>query len=172
MAAFLSHPIQKTSGDDNSQVPCTLQKQMYESTTGEPSGYSIANTSTMQKHKKKRKKASRKRKNHKMARYVVISSSPTLSYSVVRIGNEDRVMFCINGGNTTIPGSISFEHDSGVYRELNNKKGFDNVQFPFTCSLFTPVSYITNPFNNWPSRLNGFKIEINQPGDWLISFHR
>lgn len=171
MAAFLSHPLQKAPRDGSFPAPGINPEQIHERTTL-TSVNSIANIPNMHKKKKKRKKNSHKRKNHKVLPYRVIACAPTLAYTISRIGNENRVMFCINGGNVTIPNSISFEHDSGMFFEIDKKKGFENVQFPFTCSLYTPISYIMNPFNNWPARLNGFKIEIDQPGDWVISFSR
>lgn len=171
MAVFFGHPIQNAGRNYNTQAPGVNQEQMTMKTTAENAANSAVNSSEMMKKKKKSKKAYTVT-DKKVVPYRILSCAPTLNYTVLRIGNGNRIMFSIRGGNITIPRSVTFDHNSGFSYNVDNKKGFDNVNFPFTCTLNSAVSYMTNPFNNWPSKLNDFKIEINQPGIWEISFNR
>lgn len=118
--------------------------------------------------KKKKKKKVNKKKS-KMG-YRVLSHAPNLIYNVIRIGNGDRVMFCVKNGIERLPNALSYSQSSGVRYNLENKQGFEHVDFPFTCQLTCPVGYSTNKFTNKPPNINGFEIEITEPGDWIISF--
>lgn len=171
MVAFISQPISKTTTERNKQAPGNNQEQISVTATEKTSDIPMTNTPENQK-KKKRKKKSYKKRNRKSAPYQIISCAPTLSVSVIRIGNGNQVIFCVNNGNARIPGSVNFDYDSGFPRDIDNQRHFENANFPFKCSLYTPISYASNPFTNFPAKLNDFKIEIYQPGIWRISFKK
>lgn len=138
------------------------------STTNQELAIERSNTesSTAVQKKKKRKK----KKKSKLG-YRVLSHAPTLIYNVIRVGNGNRVMFCVKNGIERLPNALSFSQSSGVRHNNENKQGFENVDFPFTCQLTCPVGYSTNKFTNKPPNINDFEIEITEPGDWLISFN-
>ncbi|WP_425629623.1 hypothetical protein [Cellulophaga lytica] len=102
--------------------------------------------------------------------YKILKSNPALKYSIRKIGQGNRVIFSVNNGLRKLPDLI-YNQSSGIYTETNrNKQGFDNVIFPFKCSLSTSVNFNENPFNNIGELLNDFEIEINEPGLWEVSF--
>ena len=102
--------------------------------------------------------------------YKIIKSNPALKYSIRKIGQGNRVLFSVNNGLRKLP-DLTYNQSSGIYTEGDrNKQGFDNVIFPFKCSLTASVNFNENPFNNIGELLNYFEIEINEPGLWEISF--
>ena len=125
-----------------------------------------AQKDNIQKQKKKKKK----RKSKAKRGYKVISHAPTLIYTVIKVGNGNRVMFCMRNGMGVLPNALSFSQSSGVRYNFENKQGFENVDFPFTCKLSCPVSYRTN-YTNQPPMINDFQIIITEPGDWVVSFN-
>jgi hypothetical protein len=161
-AAFLGSPLKTTAGQKSDRNLSPNTGTMLEN--------SNAPFSSRDKQKKKKKKSRTPRSKKKMA-YRVLGGSPVLSYTVRKIGDGDRVMFSIRGGNTRIPATVTFEVSSGASYWADNKKGYDNVVFPFECTVHTQVGYIQNPFNNWPSKLNDFHIIIYEPGIWEVSFN-
>ncbi|GGG94952.1 hypothetical protein GCM10011416_10490 [Polaribacter pacificus] len=103
--------------------------------------------------------------------YKVISRNPTLKFTIRKIGEQKRVMLSIKNGSKNIP-KMSVIRSSGNSLVMGKKKGYDNVQFPFSISMNAPGNYEVNPFSNTASLLNNFEIEIYEPGYWEISFNR
>lgn len=101
--------------------------------------------------------------------YKIIKSNPALKYSIRKIGNGNKVLFFVKNGVQKLP-QLDFNKTSGVYYRMGNKEGFDSVTFPFTCSISCSVNYFEHGFDNRPSLINDFKIQINEPGNWEISF--
>ncbi|MCG6185995.1 hypothetical protein [Maribellus maritimus] len=102
--------------------------------------------------------------------YKVIRSNPTLRYTVRRVGNGSTVLFSINNGKNSIPNYIDFSNNGGVFHVTGNKKGYENITFPFKCEVNSSVNYMVNQFNNKGALLNDFEIEIYEPGFWEVNF--
>jgi len=106
---------------------------------------------------------------NKKTPYKVVKSNPALKYSIRKIGNGNRVLFFVKNGFQSLP-QVDFYKDSGVYYKIGKKEGFENVTFPFECSISSSVNYFDHGFDNRPSLLNDFEIVIYEPGNWEISF--
>lgn len=88
-------------------------------------------------------------------------------YTVQKVKTGNRVMFSFmqNGGNNRSVTGLLFTESSGTLINLGQDQGFDNVQFPFNCK----VSYSTlNSFRSANTDVI-FDIQINEPGQWLIT---
>lgn len=70
-----------------------------------------------------------------------------------------------NGSNNTTLSNLLFGENGGRPLSVGAKRGFDNVSFPFTCK----VSYVTaNKFKS--VAIDAIvEIQINEPGDWLVT---
>lgn len=101
--------------------------------------------------------------------YKIIDSAPTLPYTIRKKGNGSRVMFTEKFGARNLPG-VQFYNSSGVEYKIGRKEGFENVTFPFKCTISCSVNFETNRFDYRPSMLNDFEIIIYEPGNWEISF--
>jgi hypothetical protein len=96
--------------------------------------------------------------------YKVLKANPTVNYTIRKIGAGNRVLFSIRDGLRVLP-ELSFGQNSGNAYSIGNKKGFDNITFPFSCRLSCSVGYLPIA-----TKINDFEIEITQPGTWEISF--
>jgi hypothetical protein len=101
--------------------------------------------------------------------YRVINSAPTLNYTVRKVGNGDKVLFSIKNGLRNLP-ELTFSQNSGTPYKYERKQGFQNVTFPFKCTITSPVNYMTNPMSVKATKINNFEIEIKEAGNWEISF--
>ena len=90
-------------------------------------------------------------------------------YSVRKSNTGNRIMFAFiqNGkSNVSITG-LSFAQSDGSPLDIGQERGFDNIRFPFTCK----VSYTSlNSFQS-ASFQNIFEIQINEPGQWMVTLY-
>lgn len=99
--------------------------------------------------------------------YKILKSTPGLNYSVRKIGNGKTITFSVRNGNGTFP-RADFFSNNGYNYSIGKKRVFDNVGFPFKCSISCQVN--NNGRTQLASLLNDFQIEIYEPGTWEISF--
>jgi hypothetical protein len=70
-----------------------------------------------------------------------------------------------NGANNRTLTDLSFAQSGGNQISIGQDQGFDNVQFPFNCK----VTYNTlNSFRSASTNII-FEIQINEPGQWMIT---
>jgi len=88
-------------------------------------------------------------------------------HTVHRVNNGARVLFSLtqNGVPNNGVANLLMISDSGTYVEIGNKKGFENVVFPFLCK----VTYVTPNAIKTQIYEVTFEITVNNPGDWLIT---
>ncbi|BBE16416.1 phosphatidylinositol-4-phosphate 5-kinase [Aquipluma nitroreducens] len=101
------------------------------------------------------------------AAYLVSQKQNLQRYTVQKIKTGNRVVFSFmqNGGNNRSLTGLLFTESSGTLINLGQDQGFDNVQFPFNCK----VSYSTlNSFRSSNTDVI-FDIQINEPGQWVIT---
>jgi len=103
------------------------------------------------------------------APYKVIRSTATVKYTIRKIGTGNSVLFSVNNGLRYLP-EIVYTQNNGFFYRSGKKEGFQDVSFPFKCSLNCPVNYMVNAFEPLPALINDFEIEIYEPGNWEISF--
>jgi len=103
--------------------------------------------------------------------YKIIRSTPTVKYSIRKIGNGEKVEFSARHGFRYLP-KLSFEQSSGHFYKNGKKQGFQDVVFPFKCKIVCNVNFFENRFDPLPGLINDFEIEIYEPGNWHISFSR
>jgi len=101
--------------------------------------------------------------------YKVIRCTPTLKYTIRKVGEGNRVMFSINNGTRKFP-KFNFTQTSGSEYTIQGKHGFDGITFPFNCIINCPIDYTNNGFSNLASLINDFEVEIMEPGYWEITF--
>lgn len=110
-----------------------------------------------------------KEQKEELDSYKILHASPTLQYVVRKVGNGDKIMFSMKNGTRNLP-QLEFHPSSGAPYKSVRKRGFTNVNFPFTCTISCSGNFMVNRFNDKPSLINDFKIEIREPGNWEISF--
>lgn len=101
------------------------------------------------------------------AAYVISQKQNLQRYTVQKVKTGNRVMFSFlqNGGNNRSISGLTFAESSGTLINLGQDQGFDNVQFPFNCK----VSYSTlNSFRSANIDVV-FDIQVNEPGQWMIT---
>jgi len=75
------------------------------------------------------------------------------------------VSFMQNGANNRTLTDLSFAQSGGNQINIGQDQGFDNIQFPFNCK----VTYNTlNSFRSASTNIV-FEIQINEPGQWMIT---
>jgi len=73
--------------------------------------------------------------------------------------------FMQNGANNRSISGLLFTESSGTLLSIGQDQGFDNIQFPFNCK----VQYNTlNSFRSASTNII-FEIQINEPGQWMIT---
>jgi len=101
------------------------------------------------------------------AAYSVSQRINVQRFTVQKVGTGNRVMFSFmqNGMNNRALAGLSFAENSGTSFTMGLDQGFDSVQFPFTCKInyTTPNSLRTVNYDIV------FEIQINEPGQWLVT---
>lgn len=105
----------------------------------------------------------------KAVAYKVLYASPTLKYSVTKRGEGDNVLFSIRFRKKNLPRLIMTPTSGTPYYSLK-KKGFENVYFPFKCTIDAFTNYTVSSFDDRALLMNGFEIIIYEPGNWDIVF--
>jgi hypothetical protein len=99
--------------------------------------------------------------------YIVSQKLNVQRYTVQKVGPGNRVMFSFmqNGMNNRSISSLSFAENSGSATTIGLDQGFDSIRFPFSCKVnySTPNSLRTATYEVV------FEIEINEPGQWLVT---
>jgi hypothetical protein len=101
--------------------------------------------------------------------YVIVRSSNVQRCAVQKVNKGNRVLFAFkqNGMDNSSISRLSFAESGGNPLSHGQEQGFDNIQFPFTCK----ISYST------PSKFKStlidvsIEIQINAPGEWLVTLH-
>jgi len=99
--------------------------------------------------------------------YLISQKLNLQRYTVTKIKPGSRVMFSFmqNGANNRSVTGLSFAESSGTLLSIGQDQGFDNIQFPFNCK----VTYNTlNSFRSASTNII-FEIQINEPGQWMIT---
>ncbi len=99
--------------------------------------------------------------------YAVTQKQNLQRYTITKVNSGNRVMFAFmqNGTNNRSVSGLLFAESSGTLLNIGQNQGFDNIQFPFNCK----VTY--NTLNSFRSASSGiiFEIQINEPGQWMIT---
>ena len=101
--------------------------------------------------------------------YVISQKLNLQRYTVQKVNAGSRVMFSFmqNGANNRTVSGLSFAESGGNLINIGQDQGFDHVQFPFNCK----VMYSTlNSFRSASTNII-FEIQINEPGQWLITLY-
>jgi hypothetical protein len=103
------------------------------------------------------------------AAYVITQKFNLQRYTIHKSNTGNRVMFAFmqNGSNNRSLTSLSFADSGGTPLSMGQEQGFDNVQFPFNCK----VTYTTLNSLRSASIDVIFDIQINEPGQWLITLY-
>ncbi|WP_440120308.1 hypothetical protein [Tenacibaculum sp. Ill] len=101
--------------------------------------------------------------------YQVLYSSPSLKYRIVKKNGTTNKITFLAKGNGRLP-QLELLNTSGFLFNEKRKTGFVDIQYPFECKLSCSVNFTENGFNSLPSAINGFKIKINEPGEWEVIF--
>lgn len=103
------------------------------------------------------------------AAYSVSQKTNVQRYTVQKVGSGNRVMFSFmqNGMNNRALSGLSFAENSGTSFTMGLDQGFDSVQFPFTCK----ITYSTQNSLRTASYDVVFEIQINEPGQWLVTLY-
>lgn len=97
------------------------------------------------------------------SKYKILYSSPGLSYTIRKRGNEGNSVSITRRGRILDPTKINIiQYDGGG---VETKKGFENVNFPFSFKISTIVNYK----DNFYAELNDFEIIIYEEGVWQIT---
>jgi len=104
------------------------------------------------------------------APYKVIRSTATVKYTIRRIGTGNSVLFSINNGFGSLP-EIDYTQNSGFFNRRGKKEGFEDISFPFECTLHCPINSEVNRHPHSAALINDFEIVIYEPGNWDISFN-
>ncbi len=99
--------------------------------------------------------------------YQIIKSQSVTRFTVKRTGNGNRVFFVfMRGGevNNYIY-NLHFAENGGIFTKLGDRQGFELVSFPFSCNIiYMSLNYFQTAYINVE-----FEIQINQPGEWLVT---
>jgi len=101
--------------------------------------------------------------------YTVTQKLNLQRYTVTKINSGNRVMFAFmqNGSNNRSVSGLLFAESGGNLINIGQEQGFDNISFPFNCK----VSYSSlNSFRTSSTNII-FEIQINEPGQWLVTLY-
>jgi len=104
------------------------------------------------------------------APYKVIRSTATVKYTIRKIGTGNSILFSVNNGLRSLP-EIDYNQNSGFFHRQGRKEGFEDVSFPFECTLNCPINSEVNWNPKRATLINDFEIVIYEPGNWEISFN-
>lgn len=101
--------------------------------------------------------------------YKIVRTSNVQRYSVQKIREGDRVMFAFmqNGMTNQSITNLSLSQSSGTPITIGNQEGFERIQFPFYCKV---IYYTENSLRTINYDVT-FEIEINEPGEWLVTLN-
>ena len=99
--------------------------------------------------------------------YIITQKSNVQRYSIQKIGSRNQVMFAFmqNGLNNSSINNLSFAENGGTPISVGQEQGFDNILFPFNCR----VTYTSQNSLRTASFDIVFDIQINEPGQWMIT---
>ena len=72
-----------------------------------------------------------------------------------------------NGNYNNSITNLSFAENGGSALSMGQEQGFDNIQFPFSCK----VTYSSSNSLRTASYDVVFEIQINEPGQWLVTLY-
>jgi len=101
--------------------------------------------------------------------YTITQKTNLQRYTVQKMNSGNRIMFVFmqNGMNNKSITSLSFAESGGSALEMGQEQGFDNVQFPFNCK----VTYSSSNSLRTANYDVVFEIQINEPGQWLVTLY-
>ena len=103
------------------------------------------------------------------AAYTITQNLNIQRYSVRKMNSGNRIMFAFiqNGkSNVSITG-LSFAESDGSPLNIGQERGFDNIRFPFNCK----VTYTSLNSFQTASFQNIFEIQIDSPGQWMVTLY-
>lgn len=99
--------------------------------------------------------------------YLILKSRSVARYTVQKIKEGNRVQFAFirNGTTNNLITNLMFAPSNGTQIMVGNKTSFDDIAFPFMCK----INYNTpNPLQTAVYEVV-FEIQINEPGEWLVT---
>lgn len=101
--------------------------------------------------------------------YIITQKTNVQRYTVQKIGQGNRIMFAFmqNGMNNRSIAGLSFAESGGTAISMGQEQGFDHIQFPFNCK----VTYTSSNSFRTASFEIIFEIQINEPGQWMVTLY-
>ncbi len=101
--------------------------------------------------------------------YKVTKKTSVARYTIKKTGEQNKVVFSIMRGGTVNSSveDLLYTNSSGSYYQLSQYHGFNNVEFPFECS----ISYTTMNLTNMTKIDVRFEFKIYEQGAWEVKVY-